>query len=125
MLPVACFLASYSGIHHSMLGFVNFTAFRRVSGPQDYLLSPIDADIVCCRSRLVPLHCCIVPMEHISSSRRTDEDVWTEIRNFKKCIILMYRAQVLNSDTCIFPLLEWRVKRLELRVIDANCKTCC
>jgi len=40
------------------------------------------------------LHCCIAPMEHISSSRKTDEHVWTEMRNFKKCMMQMYMAEV-------------------------------
>ena len=46
------------------------------------------------RGRLDPLHCCIIPMEHAPSSRKVDEHIWTEMRNFKKCIIQMFMAQV-------------------------------
>ena len=54
------------------------------------------------RGRLAPLHCCIVPVEHISSSRKTDEHVWTEMRNFKKCVLQMYMSEVLPH---LMPLL--------------------
>ncbi|KAK9823428.1 hypothetical protein WJX72_002672 [[Myrmecia] bisecta] len=45
------------------------------------------------RGRLVPGHCCIVPSEHVASSRLVDEHVWTEMRNFKKCLLQMFMAQ--------------------------------
>ena len=38
-------------------------------------------------------HCCIVPAEHAASSRSVDDDTWTEMRNFKKSLIMMFRAQ--------------------------------
>lgn len=38
-------------------------------------------------------HCHIVPIEHEVSSRNADDDVWSEIRNFKKCLIMMFAAQ--------------------------------
>jgi hypothetical protein len=47
-----------------------------------------------CRGRLVPGHCLIVPSDHVASARQVDEHVWTEIRNFKKCLLQMFMAQV-------------------------------
>ena len=47
----------------------------------------------CCRGGLVEGHCCIVPSEHAASSRTVDDDTWTEMRNFKKSLITMARAQ--------------------------------
>ena len=46
-----------------------------------------------CREGLVEGHCCIVPSAHVASSRTVDDDTWTEMRNFKKSLILMARAQ--------------------------------
>uniref|UniRef100_A0A061SMS2 CwfJ-like protein n=1 Tax=Tetraselmis sp. GSL018 TaxID=582737 RepID=A0A061SMS2_9CHLO len=43
--------------------------------------------------RLVPGHCQIVTAEHLPSTRATDDHVWTEIRNFKKCLLQMFRSQ--------------------------------
>jgi hypothetical protein len=48
------------------------------------------------RGRLVPGHCQIVPAEHIASTRSTDESTWTEIRNFKKCVLQMFTAQGMD-----------------------------
>ncbi|KAL4428538.1 hypothetical protein ABPG75_002627 [Micractinium tetrahymenae] len=45
------------------------------------------------RGRLVPGHCVIVPAEHVPSTRQVDEQVWNEIRNFKKCLIQMFMKQ--------------------------------
>ena len=49
---------------------------------------------------LDPLHCCIVPLEHIPSTREVDDDVWTEIRNFKKSLIQMSQSKVSWSLIC-------------------------
>lgn len=46
------------------------------------------------RGRLVPGHCLIVPNDHTPSTRQVDEHIWTEIRNFKKCLLQMFMAQV-------------------------------
>ena len=43
--------------------------------------------------RLVPGHCVIAPKAHSRSTRQVDEDVWEEIRNFKKCLVKMFVAQ--------------------------------
>ena len=43
--------------------------------------------------RLVPGHCIIAPKVHARSSRQVDEDVWEEIRNFKKCLVKTFIAQ--------------------------------
>ncbi|KAL6782403.1 hypothetical protein ACKKBG_A06645 [Auxenochlorella protothecoides x Auxenochlorella symbiontica] len=51
------------------------------------------------RGRLVPGHCQILPMEHVPSTRQVDETVWTELRNFKKCLIQMNMQQGME---CIF-----------------------
>ncbi|GMH40688.1 hypothetical protein BSKO_08592 [Bryopsis sp. KO-2023] len=45
------------------------------------------------RGRLVPGHCMIVPVEHCPSSCQVDENVWTEMRNFKKALIQMFHSQ--------------------------------
>ncbi|XP_022158360.1 CWF19-like protein 2 homolog isoform X2 [Momordica charantia] len=38
-------------------------------------------------------HCCILPIQHESSTRSVDKTVWEEIRNFKKCLIMMFAKQ--------------------------------
>ncbi|XP_058105568.1 uncharacterized protein LOC131249019 isoform X2 [Magnolia sinica] len=38
-------------------------------------------------------HCCILPMQHESATRTVDNDVWDEIRNFKKCLLMMFAKQ--------------------------------
>ena len=43
--------------------------------------------------RLVPGHCIIAPIAHCPSSRAADEDVYEEMRNFKKCLVKMFAAQ--------------------------------
>lgn len=53
--------------------------------------------------RLVPGHCQIVPMQHGVSQRSSDEDVFEEMRNFKKCLYKMFAQQglgVLFLETC-------------------------
>lgn len=42
---------------------------------------------------VAPGHCCILPMLHESSTRTVDNNVWDEIRNFKKCLIMMFAKQ--------------------------------
>ncbi|XP_024526774.1 CWF19-like protein 2 [Selaginella moellendorffii] len=44
-------------------------------------------------SSLVPGHCYIVPSQHEGSTRNVDDDVWGEIRNFKKCLLKMFKEQ--------------------------------
>ena len=46
------------------------------------------------RGSLAEGHCLIVPSEHASSTRQVDESVWTELRNFKKCLLQVAMAQV-------------------------------
>ena len=48
------------------------------------------------RGRLVEGHSIIVPTEHVASSRQVDDHIWTELRNFKKCVLQMHMAQVLS-----------------------------
>lgn len=38
-------------------------------------------------------HCCILPMQHVPATRTLDDHVWEEIRNFKKCLIMMFAEQ--------------------------------
>ncbi|MCL7028962.1 hypothetical protein MKW94_008652 [Papaver nudicaule] len=38
-------------------------------------------------------HCYILPMQHEAATRNIDDDVWDEIRNFKKCLIMMFAKQ--------------------------------
>ncbi|GAV71200.1 CwfJ_C_2 domain-containing protein/CwfJ_C_1 domain-containing protein [Cephalotus follicularis] len=42
---------------------------------------------------VVPGHCFILPMQHESATRNVDNGVWEEIRNFKKCLIMMFSKQ--------------------------------
>ncbi|CAL5207521.1 unnamed protein product [Lathyrus oleraceus] len=42
---------------------------------------------------LVPGHCCILPIHHQSATRTVDEETWVEIRNLKKCLIMMFANQ--------------------------------
>lgn len=45
--------------------------------------------------QLEPLHCLLVPMEHVPSLLQSgdQEAVWTELRNFKKCLLQMAAQQ--------------------------------
>ncbi|CAL5440840.1 unnamed protein product [Camellia sinensis] len=43
---------------------------------------------------IVPGHCCILTSQHESATRAVDNNVWDEIRNFKKCLIMMFSKQV-------------------------------
>ncbi|CAN1841167.1 CWF19-like protein 2 [Linum perenne] len=61
---------------HLVLSIANFT----------YLMLPQ-------RKPVVPGHCCILPLQHESSTRIVDDNVWEEIRNFKKCLIMMFAKQ--------------------------------
>ncbi|CAL5395320.1 unnamed protein product [Camellia sinensis] len=42
---------------------------------------------------IVPGHCCILTSQHESTTRAVDNNVWDEIRNFKKCLIMMFAKQ--------------------------------
>ncbi|XP_031124168.1 LOW QUALITY PROTEIN: CWF19-like protein 2 [Ipomoea triloba] len=42
---------------------------------------------------IVPGHCCILTLHHESATRSVDDNVWEEIRNFKKCLIMMLAKQ--------------------------------
>jgi len=41
-----------------------------------------------------------VPADHVPSCRAVDEDVWTELRNFKKCLLQMFMAQARHGVAC-------------------------
>ncbi|XP_057771385.1 LOW QUALITY PROTEIN: uncharacterized protein LOC130991285 [Salvia miltiorrhiza] len=49
---------------------------------------------------VVPGHCCILTLQHESSTRTVDDNVWDEIRNFKKCLIMMFAKQ--EKDVVFF-----------------------
>lgn len=38
-------------------------------------------------------HCCILTLQHELATRAVDNNVWDEIRNFKKCLIMMFAKQ--------------------------------
>lgn len=61
---------------HLVVSIANFT----------YLMLPSSQPVV-------PGHCCILPMQHESATRSIDNSVWDEIRNFKKCLIMMFAKQ--------------------------------
>ncbi|XP_056684280.1 uncharacterized protein [Spinacia oleracea] len=42
---------------------------------------------------VAPGHCCILTLQHELATRMVDENVWEEIRNFKKCLIMMAAKQ--------------------------------
>ncbi|KAJ3186947.1 hypothetical protein HDU85_006984 [Gaertneriomyces sp. JEL0708] len=42
---------------------------------------------------MVPGHCLIVPLEHELTSLECDDDTWTEIRNFQKCLMKMFMEE--------------------------------
>ncbi|KAL3152781.1 hypothetical protein ABBQ38_012367 [Trebouxia sp. C0009 RCD-2024] len=48
------------------------------------------------RGRLVEGHSIIVPTEHVASTRQVDDHIWTELRNFKKCLLQMHMAQGMD-----------------------------
>lgn len=45
---------------------------------------------------IVPGHCCILTLQHESATRAVDNNVWDEIRNFKKCLIMMFAKQEME-----------------------------
>jgi len=71
--------------------------------------------------RLVPGHCVIAPKAHSRSTRQVDEDVWEEIRNFKKCLVKILsrkgKSAALLKRLCISThlqigiMLSWNVFR--------------
>jgi hypothetical protein len=48
---------------------------------------------------LVPGHCLIVPVQHQLSMLECEDDVWTEVRNFMKCLLRMFHAE---GRGCLF-----------------------
>ncbi|KAL2932506.1 CWF19-like protein 2 [Bienertia sinuspersici] len=42
---------------------------------------------------VAPGHCCILTLQHELATRMVDDNVWEEIRNFKKCLIMMFAKQ--------------------------------
>ncbi|KAL1924358.1 uncharacterized protein VTP21DRAFT_7393 [Calcarisporiella thermophila] len=48
---------------------------------------------------LVDGHCWIVPIQHALTTVELDQDVWDEIRNFKKCLLRMFASE---ERTAIF-----------------------
>ncbi|KAG0167148.1 hypothetical protein DFQ28_003381 [Apophysomyces sp. BC1034] len=55
-------------------------------GTQTYLALPNVQE-------LTPGHCLIVPLQHVTSMLECDDDVWSEVRNFQKCLLQMYNDQ--------------------------------
>ncbi|KAK6161384.1 hypothetical protein DH2020_004765 [Rehmannia glutinosa] len=49
---------------------------------------------------VVPGHCGILTLQHESSTRTVEDNVWDEIRNFKKCLIMMFAKQ--EKDVVFF-----------------------
>ncbi|KAI8827784.1 CwfJ C-terminus 2-domain-containing protein-like protein [Chytriomyces cf. hyalinus JEL632] len=52
------------------------------SGARTYICLPTSIE-------MVPFHCQIVPLAHTLTTLELDDDDWTEIRNFMKCLIQM------------------------------------
>ncbi|XP_078159858.1 cwfJ-like family protein isoform X2 [Carex rostrata] len=38
-------------------------------------------------------HCIILPLQHEAATRNVDNNIWEEIRNFKKCLVRMFAKQ--------------------------------
>ncbi|KAF7727149.1 hypothetical protein EC973_008010 [Apophysomyces ossiformis] len=55
-------------------------------GTQTYLALPNVQE-------LTPGHCLIVPLQHVTSMLECDDDVWSEVRNFQKCLLQMFNEQ--------------------------------
>jgi hypothetical protein len=70
------------------------------------LTLPMHCKAMLCARRggLAEGHCCLVPAEHVPSCRQVDEDVWTELRNFKKCLLQMFMAQARPPEPGRAPL---------------------
>ena len=64
------------------------------------------------RGRLAPGHCCICPSEHVASMRQLDEHVWTEVRNFQKCLVQMFAAKV-GDQLIIWVIMRFGTPRFE------------
>lgn len=74
------------------------TCSFHVACSPDAVVCALDTVPLCCRGSLADGHVCIVPAEHVASGRRTDEAVWTELRNFKKSLLQMFMQQVRTSN---------------------------
>jgi hypothetical protein len=48
------------------------------------------------RRRLAPGHCVIAAAEHVASCRAADDALWTEVRNFQKCLVQFWQAGGLD-----------------------------
>jgi len=48
---------------------------------------------------LVDGHCLIVPMGHCTAATALDEDVWSEVQEFRKCLVRMFNSQ---GEDCVF-----------------------
>ena len=51
------------------------------------------------RASLVEGHCLIVPMSHIEAGTAMDEDVWSEVQDFRRALVKMFAAR---GEDCIF-----------------------
>lgn len=76
-----------------------------------------------CRGRLVDGHSIIVPTEHVASTRQVDEHIWTELRNFKKCVLQMYMAQVVGP--CLLALASTLLVCFALLACHVVCLLAC
>jgi len=61
-------------------------------------------------------HCYIIPIEMEVSTRNADEDVWTEMRNFKKCLLIMF-AQM--GKDCIFLETAMKLSQQKHTIVEA------
>ena len=51
------------------------------------------------KASLVEGHCLIVPMGHVEAGTAMDEDVWSEVQDFRRALVKMFAA---NGEDCIF-----------------------
>ncbi|KAL8208789.1 hypothetical protein R6Q57_008201 [Mikania cordata] len=58
---------------------------------------------------VIPGHCCILPMQHELSTRSVDDNVWDEIRNFKKCLLMMFAKQ--EKEVVFLETVMWLAKQ--------------
>lgn len=48
---------------------------------------------------LTPGHCLIIPVHHVMCSVQADEDLWSEIQNFRRSLVRMFNSR---GEDCIF-----------------------
>lgn len=83
------------------------------------------------RGSLAAGHCQIIPVDHVGSMRAAASEVAEEVKNFKKCLIQMFQAQVcfcsrtnvLFCSACVIRLCRPAVHTLASLKYVEGCNT--